>query len=162
MLPPQHLEAHTLVTALIDATGGPAWPDAVRALRDHFTAVQDAGRAWADAGDDPLAAELEPWLASARVEADAGLAALRLIQHTYPVARIDRDGDGKAVLPDAEPAMVHAFATVFSWTAARRRKHVVFGQVVTGYDVVKRIEAVGSRGGQTSAKVTISDCGKVE
>ncbi len=41
-------------------------------------------------------------------------------------------------------------------------KHVVFGQVVTGYDVVKKIEAVGSRGGKTSAKVTISDCGKVE
>jgi len=41
-------------------------------------------------------------------------------------------------------------------------KHVVFGQVVTGYDVIKKIEAVGSRSGQTSAKVTISDCGKVE
>ncbi|MDY3561462.1 peptidylprolyl isomerase [Gemmata sp. JC673] len=40
-------------------------------------------------------------------------------------------------------------------------KHVVFGQVVTGYDVVKKIEAVGSRSGKTSAKVTISDCGKV-
>jgi peptidylprolyl isomerase len=38
-------------------------------------------------------------------------------------------------------------------------KHVVFGQVVTGYDVVKKIEAVGSRSGQTSAPV-ISDCGK--
>ena len=41
-------------------------------------------------------------------------------------------------------------------------KHVVFGQVVTGYDVVKKVEAVGSRSGKTSAKVTISDCGKVE
>jgi len=39
-------------------------------------------------------------------------------------------------------------------------KHVVFGQVVRGYDVVMRIEAVGSRSGDTSAKVTISDCGK--
>ncbi len=41
-------------------------------------------------------------------------------------------------------------------------KHVVFGQVVKGYDVVKKMEAVGSRSGKTSAKVTISDCGKVE
>ena len=41
-------------------------------------------------------------------------------------------------------------------------KHVVFGQVGKGYDVVKRIEAVGTRSGKTSAKVTISDCGKVE
>jgi len=41
-------------------------------------------------------------------------------------------------------------------------KHVVFGQVVAGYDVVKKIEAVGSPSGKTSAQVTISDCGKVE
>ena len=40
-------------------------------------------------------------------------------------------------------------------------KHVVFGQVIKGYDVVKKIEAVGSQSGRTSAKVTISDCGKV-
>ena len=41
-------------------------------------------------------------------------------------------------------------------------KHVVFGQVVKGYDVIKAIEAVGSRSGKTSKKVTISDCGKVK
>jgi peptidylprolyl isomerase len=41
-------------------------------------------------------------------------------------------------------------------------KHVVFGQIVKGYDVIKAIEAVGSRGGKTSSKVTISDCGKVQ
>jgi peptidylprolyl isomerase len=41
-------------------------------------------------------------------------------------------------------------------------KHVVFGQVVKGYDVVKAMEAVGSRSGKTSSKVTITDCGKVK
>jgi len=41
-------------------------------------------------------------------------------------------------------------------------KHVVFGQVVKGYEVVKKIEAIGSPSGKTSAKVTISDCGKSE
>src|SRR5204863_8364318 len=40
-------------------------------------------------------------------------------------------------------------------------KHVVFGQVVQGYDVVKAMEAVGSRSGATTKKVTISDCGQV-
>ncbi|MFO0964936.1 MAG: peptidylprolyl isomerase [Gemmataceae bacterium] len=41
-------------------------------------------------------------------------------------------------------------------------KHVVFGQVVKGYNVVKAMEAVGSRSGKTSSKVTISDCGMVK
>src|SRR5437763_3358045 len=140
LLPPEHLEAHALVTALVDATSGPAWPGAVRAVRDHFTAVQDAGRDWADVDDDPLAAELEPWLSSAAVESDAGLAALRLIQHTYPVARIQRDGNGKAVAADAERAMVHAFAVVFSWSAARRRKRVVFGPRFAFYPAVVQLE----------------------
>jgi hypothetical protein len=136
LLPPEYLEANVLVTALVDATGGPAWPEAVRAIRDHFAAAQDARPAWADAGDEPLAAELEPWLAAAAVEAEAGLAALRLIQHTYPVAHLSGDGKGKAVGPEAELAMVHAFAAVFSWSAARRRKHVVFGPRFAFYPAV--------------------------
>jgi cyclophilin family peptidyl-prolyl cis-trans isomerase len=41
-------------------------------------------------------------------------------------------------------------------------KHVVFGQIISGYDVVKAMEAVGSRGGATSKKVTISDCGQIK
>lgn len=38
-------------------------------------------------------------------------------------------------------------------------KHVVFGQVCDGMDVVKKMEGVGSQSGKTSAKVTIADCG---
>merc|ERR1711957_554255 len=38
-------------------------------------------------------------------------------------------------------------------------KHVVFGQVTAGYDVIEKVEAVGSGGGKTSAKVEITACG---
>ena len=39
-------------------------------------------------------------------------------------------------------------------------KHVVFGSVVEGMDVVKKVEAVGSQSGKTSAKVMVADCGQ--
>jgi hyaluronoglucosaminidase len=139
MLPPDQLEAHTLVTALVDRARGPDWPDAVGALRDHLTAVRDAKRAWADAGNDPLAVELEPWLSTATTEAKAGLAALRLIQQTYPVARVSRDGDGRVFGPDAELAMLHAFATVFSWSAARHNDKIAFGPRFAVYPAVVQL-----------------------
>ena len=39
-------------------------------------------------------------------------------------------------------------------------KHVVFGQVVEGMEVVKKIESFGSESGETSKKITIADCGQ--
>jgi peptidyl-prolyl isomerase F (cyclophilin D) len=38
-------------------------------------------------------------------------------------------------------------------------KHVVFGQVVDGFNVVRAMEACGSRSGETSFDVMIADCG---
>jgi len=38
-------------------------------------------------------------------------------------------------------------------------KHVVFGQVVEGMDIVKKMEAVGSQSGSTSKPVLIKDSG---
>ncbi|CAH8305580.1 unnamed protein product [Eruca vesicaria subsp. sativa] len=40
-------------------------------------------------------------------------------------------------------------------------KHVVFGQVVEGLDVVKAIEKVGSSSGKPSKPVVIADCGQI-
>ncbi|MEV7688899.1 peptidylprolyl isomerase [Streptomyces bungoensis] len=40
-------------------------------------------------------------------------------------------------------------------------KHVVFGEVVEGQDIVDRVESLGSRSGSPSAKVTIASSGTV-
>ncbi|MBK7823758.1 peptidylprolyl isomerase [Nannocystis sp.] len=40
-------------------------------------------------------------------------------------------------------------------------KHVVFGKVVEGLDVVKKMEAVGSREGSTKQPVVIADSGQL-
>ncbi|KAI8924614.1 cyclophilin A [Entophlyctis helioformis] len=40
-------------------------------------------------------------------------------------------------------------------------KHVVFGSVVEGMDVVNKIESYGSQSGRTSAKIVIAKCGQL-
>lgn len=40
-------------------------------------------------------------------------------------------------------------------------KHVVFGSVVEGLDVVKKIESYGSESGKTSRKIVIANCGQL-
>ncbi|KAM3924180.1 peptidyl-prolyl cis-trans isomerase-like [Leptodactylus fuscus] len=41
-------------------------------------------------------------------------------------------------------------------------KHVVFGSVVEGMEVVKKMESYGSNSGKTSKKIVIADCGILE
>lgn len=38
-------------------------------------------------------------------------------------------------------------------------KHVVFGQVINGYDVVQKMEGQGTEGGDPKVEVVIEDCG---
>ena len=40
-------------------------------------------------------------------------------------------------------------------------KHVVFGSVTKGMDVVQAIEAVGTSSGKTTKQVVIADCGQL-
>ncbi len=40
-------------------------------------------------------------------------------------------------------------------------KHVVFGRVVEGYDIAKKIEGFGSGSGKPSKKVVITNCGQI-
>ncbi|XP_020283751.1 peptidyl-prolyl cis-trans isomerase isoform X1 [Pseudomyrmex gracilis] len=40
-------------------------------------------------------------------------------------------------------------------------RHVVFGGVIEGMDIVKKIENFGSPTGKTSQKITIADCGQL-
>jgi cyclophilin family peptidyl-prolyl cis-trans isomerase len=41
-------------------------------------------------------------------------------------------------------------------------KHVVFGMVVEGMDVVKKMESLGSESGKTRAEIVIADCGQLK
>jgi peptidylprolyl isomerase len=40
-------------------------------------------------------------------------------------------------------------------------KHVVFGEVAEGHEVVAKVEALGSASGRPTAKIVIADCGVV-
>jgi cyclophilin family peptidyl-prolyl cis-trans isomerase len=40
-------------------------------------------------------------------------------------------------------------------------KHVVFGSVTQGMDVVKQIESLGSSSGRTSQQITVVECGQL-
>jgi hyaluronoglucosaminidase len=127
LLQARHLLLHELVDELEHAVKGAAWPVAVSMLHEELEELRAAEGAYADAADDPLASELAPWLEQARREAHAGLAALRLVQQTRPVASRAPAGEGRAAAPDAEAAMIHAFALLFAWTDARRGERVVAG-----------------------------------
>jgi hypothetical protein len=124
---PELLPAAVATDELEPVVDTPAWADAATRLRDELTELRRAATSWP--GADPLRAELEPWLEQAVRECDAGLAALRLVQQTHSINAIDTPGgEASPVTLDPESAMLHAFALLFAWSAARdARPRVVLG-----------------------------------
>ncbi len=60
--------------------------------------------------------------------------------------------------PNTNGSQFFITTVITSWLDG---KHVVFGKVTDGTDVVRAMEAVGSGSGKTSAEVKIASCGEV-
>lgn len=127
ILPTSFTKARRWAAAL--AEGADTGPDSpVEPLRAHLRGVRDATRVFGEATDDPLHEELGPWLEPARAEAEAGLAAVRLIEHVRAEAT-------------PESAMQLAFGTLFAWDYARQHPdRVVFGPRFAAYPAVVQLD----------------------
>lgn len=137
------LDLARAVDLLEDEIDGPGWAHALAALAATLRQARDLPSAFAPDGD-ALSAELVPWANAARAEAQAGLAALKLVQQLRPVATV-ADGSGRAAAPDAGRAMQAAFLMLYSWDGARTNRHVVFGPRFALYPAVVQL-ADGSPG----------------
>ncbi|MGK5627484.1 peptidylprolyl isomerase [Streptomyces sp. URMC 123] len=60
--------------------------------------------------------------------------------------------------PDSNGSQFFITTARTSWLDG---KHVVFGEVTDGYDIVQKIESFGSDSGRTSKKIVIDDCGQL-
>jgi hyaluronoglucosaminidase len=141
---PATLELAGLVDALEDALVGPDWIAAVAPLAAELRAARALPEAFAsgsdeDGGEAALAADVAPWAQAARLAAEAGLAALRLVQQVRPVATVDDGGRGRVEAPDAERAMHAAFLVMFSWSGARADGSVVYGPRFAMYSPVVQL-----------------------
>jgi len=77
--------------------------------------------------------------------------------------KLDHTGEGILSMANAGPGTNGSqFFLCTAKTTHLDGKHVVFGSVIDGMDVIKAVEAVGSQGGETSKKVLVAECGELE
>merc|ERR1719453_2988804 len=76
--------------------------------------------------------------------------------------QLDHTGEGVLSMANAGPGTNGSqFFLCTAKTSWLDGKHVVFGKVIEGYDVVKKCEAVGSQGGETSKEVKVTHSGEL-